>query len=863
MEMIDKKENSNTALATIAGIITTLIGLLVLIGWQFDIAILKKIAFGAVTMKSNTAVCFFLAGLALIILQSSKRFTNTLVRFLALVIMLVGIISLFQNIFGLDFGLDEILFSEPDVAPGILHSNFMAPNTALNFLMIGIAFFLLTFKRFQRSFLVVIGIVFPLSISILWLIGYLTKFVEITVFFTYVEMSIYAAGTFIILCLGMVLTAYKQKQSSVTVEQKLLIGLTLIASVVIFITQLSFSGIHSLLNASELVEHTQQVKQQLTSILLKVVDVETSARGFVIIGEDSYAERMKKSSVELPIELKNLRMQISDNPNQLEALTLLEYLVNKRIGLSWRLYQTRRSQGLEKAILFFSNNEGKIITDSIRVIVAQMMAEESRLMQTRNSNEKDHSSKTKIIIYFSQAIQMLLLVLIFVFVKRDVANRKKTEEEIRNLNAHLEKKIEERTAQLVQINENLNKEIEERHRAQLETQKAKEEAERANVAKSEFLSRMSHELRTPMNSILGFAQLMEMGELVPAHKKGVKQILKNGMHLLDLINEVLDIARIESGRMTISTEPVEIYSIIKETLDIVRHLAEENQIVLESDSSMTKRLFAKADHQRLKQVLLNLITNAVKYNIKGGSVKIESRVQNIELKLEQPASFIRISIIDTGQGIAQEEIEKLFTPFVRIGTERVETEGTGLGLTISKKLIEAMGGKIGVESELGKGSTFWIELPQTESQRDCYDRINELTRPEPEIAQGKGTILYIEDNLSNLQLVDQILETHRPEIKLITNMYGRNAVPFAIDYKPDLIMLDLDLPDIHGSDVLKLLQAEPKTKAIPVVILSADAMTRQIKQLKEAGAKDYLIKPIDVVQFLKIVDERIRKSSLE
>jgi CheY-like chemotaxis protein len=223
--------------------------------------------------------------------------------------------------------------------------------------------------------------------------------------------------------------------------------------------------------------------------------------------------------------------------------------------------------------------------------------------------------------------------------------------------------------------------------------------------------------------------------------------------------------------------------------------------------------------------------------------------------LEQSPNIIRICITDTGKGIAQEFSEKLFNPFERIGAEQTETEGTGLGLTISKKLIEAMGGKIGVESEVGKGSTFWIELPQTESQKDRYERISESIKPGTEITQNSGTILYIEDNLSNIQLIEQILEMHRPSIKLIANMYGKNAVQFAIDYKPDLILLDLDLPDINGSEVIKLLLAEPKTAKIPVIILSADAMSREIEKLMKSGARKYLTKPLDVFDFLKTVDE--------
>ena len=223
--------------------------------------------------------------------------------------------------------------------------------------------------------------------------------------------------------------------------------------------------------------------------------------------------------------------------------------------------------------------------------------------------------------------------------------------------------------------------------------------------------------------------------------------------------------------------------------------------------------------------------------------------------MEQSPNIIRICITDTGKGIAQEYSEKLFDPFERIGAERTETEGTGLGLTISKKLIEAMGGKFGVESEVGKGSTFWIELPQTESQKDRYEQISESIKPGTEITQNSGTILYIEDNLSNIQLIEQIFEMHRPSIKLIANKYGKNAVQFAIDYKPDLILLDLDLPDINGSEVIKLLHAEPKTAKIPVIILSADAMSREIGKLMKSGARKYLTKPLDVFDFLKTVDE--------
>ncbi|MBC8320880.1 MAG: PAS domain S-box protein [Bacteroidetes bacterium] len=395
------------------------------------------------------------------------------------------------------------------------------------------------------------------------------------------------------------------------------------------------------------------------------------------------------------------------------------------------------------------------------------------------------------------------------------------------------------------------------HKARTLLSEAKFEAERANLAKSEFLSRMSHELRTPMNSILGFAQLMKMGELTPANKKGVNHILKNGEHLLDLINEVLDLSKIEAGKLSLSLEAVKINRVIQETMDIVGPLAKEGNVTLEFAESPYNELFVLADKQKLKQVLLNIADNAVKFNHEGGLVKIECSVGSGKTEAGARPKTARISIIDTGPGILPTEITHLFDPFQRIGSEISEVEGTGLGLSISKKLIEIMHGTIGVESTPGTGSTFWIELQLTESQFEHHDRKDDFDEPEGEASVVSGTLLYIEDNISNIHVIESIIEAHRQSISLITEMYGKNTVKRATDNAPDLILLDLDLPDIKGSKVLKLLKSNKKTKEIPVVILSADATPKQIERLMKAGAADYITKPLDITEFLKIVDEVI------
>jgi PAS domain S-box-containing protein len=396
--------------------------------------------------------------------------------------------------------------------------------------------------------------------------------------------------------------------------------------------------------------------------------------------------------------------------------------------------------------------------------------------------------------------------------------------------------------------------ITEEKQSKLELMNAKNEAERANLAKSEFLSRMSHELRTPMNSILGFAQLLEMGELNSRQSKGVNHIMKSGKHLLDLINEVLDISRIEAGRLSLSLEPVQLSGVIPEMIDIVKPQIIERQIRIEVAKSESNQMFVRSDRQRLKQILLNLLNNAIKYNQESGSIWIKTELRPVN---ELGVAMIRISITDSGLGISEEDLPKLFNPFERIGAERSATEGTGLGLSVVKKLIEAMSGKLGVESIPGIGSTFWIELPNSESPLENIEKSGILKELEPNLANLSGTILYIEDNASNIELVEQILTNQRSRIKLISNMTGTETVQMAIAYRPDLILLDLNLPDLHGSKVLSLLLAEEQTKNIPVVVISADAMPLQLERLLKGGARDYLTKPLDVQEFLMMIDKYI------
>jgi signal transduction histidine kinase/CheY-like chemotaxis protein len=429
-----------------------------------------------------------------------------------------------------------------------------------------------------------------------------------------------------------------------------------------------------------------------------------------------------------------------------------------------------------------------------------------------------------------------------------------SEKQYRELNANLEVHIQERTEELAATNRHLMEEVEVRTQAEIQMNLARQEAEKANVAKSEFLSRMSHELRTPMNSILGFAQLLEMGDLNASQRKSVGHIIRSGRHLLDLINEVLDISRIESGRLALSLESVSLHEILVEMADVVRPQAQEKQIRIHLPETPGEPLFLYADRQRLKQVLLNLLNNAVKYNRPEGSVEIRSAIRVQENGL----GFVRVSVSDTGPGISDEDLARIFTPFERIGADKTAVEGTGLGLSVVKKLMEAMGGSVGVESTLNEGSTFWIEMSKDVNPLMRSENAPFLNEYSEEMSPSSAVILYVEDNQANIELLDQVIVHQRPGYRLHAITDGLQAIEKALEIQADIILLDMNLPDIHGLEVLKMLQNDERTREIPVLVISADAMPNQVTNAYQAGAQKYLAKPLDISELLSTVDDFVK-----
>ena len=383
----------------------------------------------------------------------------------------------------------------------------------------------------------------------------------------------------------------------------------------------------------------------------------------------------------------------------------------------------------------------------------------------------------------------------------------------------------------------------------VELESSKSAAEKANLAKSEFLSSMSHELRSPLNAILGFAQLMESDATpaTPAQKTSIDEILRAGWYLLELINEILDLAQIESGKLSLSPEPTSLAEVIVECQAMIEPQAQPRGIRM-TFPRFDAPCFVAADRTRLKQVLINLLSNAIKYNTAGGTVVVDCAGSTAER--------IRLNVRDSGAGLSPEKLAQLFQPFNRLGREHGAEQGTGIGLVMSKRLVELMGGVLGVESSVGVGSVFWCDLglaapPELEA---------ETGKPPAAVAHAPAqpgaplrTLLYVEDNPANLKLVKQLI-ARRLTIRLLTAVDGNLGIQLARAHQPDVILMDINLPGISGIEALRILRDDPATAHIPVVALSANAMPREIEKGLEAGFFSYLTKPIKVKEFMAALD---------
>jgi PAS domain S-box-containing protein len=413
----------------------------------------------------------------------------------------------------------------------------------------------------------------------------------------------------------------------------------------------------------------------------------------------------------------------------------------------------------------------------------------------------------------------------------DVTDSRRAQAALERLNQELETRVAERTAEL---------------------ERAKAQAERASHAKSEFLSGMSHELRTPMNSVLGFGQLLELDPtLSPRAQSYVRELLRGGEHLLELINEILDLARIEAGRMRLSLESVALAPVLSESMALVAPLAAAREIEMTQAPGALDAV-VKADRMRLKQVLVNLLSNAVKYNRAGGSVRIAVEPQRAER--------LRVSVEDTGIGIPPEKLSELFQPFHRLGADDSASEGTGIGLVISRSLVELMGGTIGVNSVPGDGTVFWIDLPLAESV--SASAIRAITRPPPgpAAAGARRLILYVDDNPANLKLMAELIGLDA-SLELVTAHTASLGLELARAHRPALIMLDLQMPGLDGFQLLERLRADPRFTGVPVMAVTGLGTEHDVGRGHAAGFDAYIVKPFVVADLLRTLATLLASST--
>lgn len=597
-----------------------------------------------------------------------------------------------------------------------------------------------------------------------------------------------------------------------------------------------------------------------------LIDAETGERGFVITRRELFLAPVLDARRRLPAALTQLIHMTSAEPQERRLAIVirrdaLTYLTewNARV-----IDSARRNVAQARALV--ASTGGKRRVDALRARFASLTTSANQRADTLTREAGDAADRATL---FSRLglIGAIALILIYAAYLSSVVSRpvrRVVGAADRLADGDLTVRVPSAGGgELDQLARSFNQMADslERARAQLRTQNADLDAarsqahgaqlraERADQAKNEYLSRMSHELRTPLNAIIGFGQLLETEDLEPHQRDDAKHIVAAGRHLLDLINEILDISRIDAGDLAISPEPVVLADLVTDVLSLIRPLAEERQVKLQTDIDALQGLAVLADQTRLKQVLLNLLSNAIKYNRPGGTATVSQQQAGPER--------VRVLITDEGAGIAPDRIERLFVPFDRLGAETSDVPGTGLGLALSRKLAELMGGSITVDSELGRGTTFAVELRASEPPRDRAPTPTHDGVRSPPAISATTTIIYIEDNASNIRLVEQAL-AREPGVRLIPAMHAALGLELIRRHHPDLILLDLHLPDTPGEEVLRRVRADPATRDIPVVVLSADATNRQIARLLENGAHDYLTKPFDLRRFLELIHTHTR-----
>jgi signal transduction histidine kinase/ActR/RegA family two-component response regulator len=578
-----------------------------------------------------------------------------------------------------------------------------------------------------------------------------------------------------------------------------------------------------------LVEHTHLVLRALNAETSVMRELESGQRAYIVTRNEAFLAEYSVNKREVLSLLNRIGQLTADNPGQQGRFATLSHLAEERLHLLDKNLTVFHSSGFDAVRALIRSGESRLSMDAVLKQTNAMEEVELTLLKQRSIQAENNAGQAlrsgAVIVLFSLAGLFLLWWL----VKRETRKRLTAEEAVHE---------GEHMKQIFDLLQEKNVELE----------STKTEAEKANQAKSEFISSMSHELRSPLNAILGFAQLMDSDSPPPtsAQKESIAQILQAGWHLLTLINEILDLAKVESRQTPLSNEPVSLAEVISECQGMIEQQAQQRGIRMVFPC-FDMPCFVMADRTRVKQVLINLLSNAIKYNVKQGMVEVKCT--------ESTPGRVLVSVSDSGAGLLPEQLEQLFQAFNRLGQEAGNEEGTGIGLVVAKRLVELMGGIIGVDSTVGVGSVFWFELNSVDEPQLNIEDSEAMVHASIPATSGtrQRTLLYVEDNPANLKLVEQIIARY-PDIHLLTALNGISGIDIANSNSPDIILMDINLPGISGIETMKILHADLATRHIPVIALSANAMPADVEKGLKAGFFRYITKPINVNEFMEAVN---------
>jgi signal transduction histidine kinase/CheY-like chemotaxis protein len=611
-----------------------------------------------------------------------------------------------------------------------------------------------------------------------------------------------------------------------SIESSLVFGFATVMVLLLLAGGQMYHSLHEYMVTLRWVEHTHQVIRSLNTVTSIMREIESGQRGYIITNDNIFQSEYNHNKGEIRLLLTEIEELTADNTSQKGRLIALTQLVEERLFLLDKDVAKYQSLGFVAARNLIRTGASRLSMEALLKLVTTMEKEERALLKQRSELAERNAGRTLKVGALLVAISIAGLLLLWWRVKREARQRLAAEEAVHE---------NEQMKMLFDLLQEKN----------IELERARSDAEKANLAKSEFLSSMSHELRSPLNAILGFTQLMETDSPppTPSQKESITQILRAGWHLLTLINEILDLAKVESRQTPLSNEPVSLEEVMLECQGMVEPQSRDRGIRM-IFPHFNVPCFVMADRTRVKQVLINLLSNAIKYNCNQGTVEVKCS--------ESTPGRILVSVRDTGAGLRQEQLDQLFQAFNRLGQESGDEEGTGIGLVVAKRLVELMGGIIGVESSVGAGSVFWFELGSVdEPYLSVEDReTDKLTVFHPPHGAEQHTLLYVEDNPANLKLVEQIIARH-PSIRLLTALNGNSGIEKAHAFQPDVILMDINLPGISGIDAMRSLRSDPATAHIPVVALSANAMPLDIEKGLKAGFFRYITKPLKVNEFME------------